>query len=263
MERRTSRGAAALAVAGALLAPARPGEGALPVIDAGNLSHNIVTAVQQTLSVAQEVQMVTHQGTQIAQQVRQLEHELRMLRNMALNTATAESVAWADVRTALQSLGRVVEIGLAIPYTAENVAAVFQARFPGYEPPASWSDSYRSWTTSVLDTLRGTLASAGLNVADAASVQAALDGLRAASDGTRGRLEALQIGNQIASLQVEEMAKLRQLVAAQINAQNAYLGGREAKAAGSAAAFEAWVSNAPRTIPTSRPSAGLGAVPRP
>ena len=59
------------------------------------------------------------------------------------------------------------------------------------------------------------------------------------------------------------MAKLRQLFAAQINAQNAYLGAQEAKAAGSAAAFDAWVANAPSTIPVSRPNEGLGSVPRP
>ena len=59
------------------------------------------------------------------------------------------------------------------------------------------------------------------------------------------------------------MTKLRQLFAAQINAQNAYLGAQEAKAAGSAAAFDTWVGNAPRTIPVSRPAEGLGAVPRP
>jgi len=115
----------------------------------------------------------------------------------------------------------------------------------------------------VLDTLRGTLASAGRNVADASSVQAGLDSLRSANDSAQGRLEALQVGNQIASLQVEEMAKLRQLFATQINAQNAYLGAQEAKAAGAAAAFDAWVGNAPTTIPVSRPDEGLGAVPRP
>ena len=49
----------------------------------------------------------------------------------------------------------------------------------------------------------------------------------------------------------------------QINAQNAYLGAQEAKAAGSAAAFDAWLGNAPQAIPVSRASEGLGTVPRP
>ena len=151
----------------------------------------------------------------------------------------------------------------SIPYTLSDVADVFEGRFPGYVAPTDWPTAYDSWSTSALDTLRGALASAGRNVADAPSVQAALDALRSSNDSAQGRLEALQIGNQIASLQVEEMTKLRQLFAAQINGQNAYLGAQEAKAAGSAAAFDTWVGNAPRAIPVSRASEGLGTVPRP
>jgi len=257
------KGIAAIVLIGLIWLPPRTSHSQAVVFDPTNLVQNIVAAVQQTLSVAQEVQMVVNQGTQIVQQVQQLQNELQMLQNMLLNTTPAGTVAWGDVQTALNSLGQAVQIGLSIPYTLGNVGSVFQSRFPGYVPPTDWPAEYDSWSTSVLDTLRGTLASAGLNVADAPSVQAALDRLRSANDAAQGRMEALQVGNQIASLQVEEVAKLRQLFAAQINAQNAYLGAQEAKAAGSAAAFDAWVANAPIAIPVSRPNEGLGAVPRP
>jgi P-type conjugative transfer protein TrbJ len=243
--------------------PPRAGDAALPVIDKPNLVQSIVTAIQQTLSVIQEIQVVAQQGTHIAQQVQQLEHELAMLENMAANTRPAGTVAWADVDSALGGLARAVQTGLAVSYALSDVGDVFERRFPGYQPPRDWPTAYDSWSTSVLDTLRGTLASAGLNVADAPSVEAALAGLRTANESAEGRLQVLQIGNQIASLQVEELAKLRQLHAAQISAQNAYLGAQEAKAAGSAAAFDAWVANAPSAIPVSRPAEGLGAVPRP
>jgi len=244
-------------------APARAARGQAMVLDVTNLVQNIVTAVQQTLSVAEEVEIVANQGTQITQQLEQLQHELDMLQNMAVNTRTIGTVAWGETANALGTLAQAIDLGLSIPYAMANVATVFGRRFPGYVPPSDWPAAYDSWSTSALDTLRGTLASAGRNVADAPRVQAALDALRRSNDDAEGRLEALQIGNQLASLQIEEMAKLRQLFAAQINAQNAYLGAQEAKAAGSAAAFDTWVGNAPRAIPVSRPSEGLGAVPRP
>jgi P-type conjugative transfer protein TrbJ len=258
-----SRMVAVVALVGLVIAPPRTASSVRVVFDPRNMVHNIITAVQQTLSVAQEVQMVANQGTQIAQQVQQLQHELQMLQNMALHTLQAPTVAWGETQAALAALGQAIQVGLSIPYTLSNVADVFEGRFPGYVAPTDWPTAYESWSSSALDTLRGTLASAGRNVADAPNVQAALEALRSSNDSAEGRLEALQIGNQIASLQVEEMAKLRQLFAAQINAQNAYLGAQEAKAAGSAAAFDAWVGNAPRAIPVSRPSEGLGAVPRP
>lgn len=257
------RQTALIVLAGGIWLSPSVGHGQSIVLDPTNLVQNITTAVQQTLSVAQEVQMVANQSTQIVQQIRQLENELQMLQNMLVNTTPGGTVAWGDVQGALESLNDAIQIGLSIPSTLSNVASVFESRFPGYEPPTDWNAAYDSWSTSVIDTLRGTLAAAGQNVADAPSVQAALDRLRVANDGAQGRLEALQVGNQIASLQVEEVGKLRQLFAAQINAQNAYLGAQEAKAAGSAAAFDAWVANAPAMIPVSRPNEGLGAVPRP
>jgi P-type conjugative transfer protein TrbJ len=233
------------------------------VFDPTNYTQNMISAVQQTLSVAKEVEMIVNQGTQIAQQVEQLQHELEMLRDMAVNSLPAATVAWGETNAALDALSRAVDVGMSISYALSDVAEVFEGRFPGYVAPTDWNAAYESWSTSVLDTLRGTLASAGRNVADARDVQSALDALRSSNDGASGRLEALQIGNQIASLQVEEIAKLRQLFAAQINAQNAYLGAQETKEAGSAAAFDAWVDNAPRAIPVSRAGEGLGTVPRP
>ncbi|MCP5057558.1 MAG: P-type conjugative transfer protein TrbJ [bacterium] len=258
-----AKGTAAIILVGFVCLPPRASQSQAIVLDLTNLVQNILIAVEQTLSVAEEVQMVANQGTQILQQVQQLQNELDMLQNMVVNTTPAGTVAWGDVQRALSSLGRTVQIGLSIPYTLGNVDSVFQSRFPGFVPPTDWAAEYDSWSTTALDTLRGTLASAGQNVADAPSVQAALNRLRSANDSAQGRLEALQVGNQIASLQVEEAAKLRQLFAAQINAQNTYLGAQEAKAAGSAAAFNAWIGNGSMVVPVSRPSQGLGAVPRP
>lgn len=253
----------AIGTVGLAASAPRVAEGFDVVFDPTNFAENAITAVQQTLSVAQEIRMVANQGTQIAQQVQQLQHELQMLEDMARHTLTTGTVAWGETENALEALGQAIELGVSISYRLSDVAEAFEDRFPGYEAPTHWPTAYASWSKSVLDTLRGTLASAGRNVGDAPRVQSALAALRSANDGAQGRLQAFQIGNQLASLQVEEMAKLRQLFAAQINAQNAYLGAQEAKAAGSAAAFDAWVGNAPRAIPVSRPSEGLGAVPRP
>jgi type IV secretion system protein TrbJ len=260
-----ARGAACGGLAAlVLIAGPQPTRGiGFPVIDITNLVQNVVTAVQATLSVAQEVQSVVNQGQQLYQQVQQLQNEIQMLQNMNVNSLTAGTVAWGDLQRILNSLGQAVQTGLSLPYTLTNVSTAFQQRFPGYVPPTDWSAAYDSWSTTALDTLRGTLAAAGQNVSDAASLQSALQALRSSNDSAQGRLQAIQIGNQIASLTVEELAKLRHLFAAQIDGQNAYLGAQEAKAAGSEAAFDAWVKQAPSSIPTSRQNEGLGAVPRP
>jgi len=266
VRRQASRGKRFLVVlfgVGLAVLPPRPGGSQILVTDLANLVENIITAVQAALSVAQEIQIVANQATQIVNQVQELETTYRMLEDMLTNSTAGSTVAWGEVEDALRALARTIEIGEALSYSASDVARRFEERYPGYEPPEDWPAAYESWSRTALDTLRGTLTSAGENLADAGSVQTALNRLRTSNDATEGRLEALQIGNQLASLEVEELAKLRQLVAAQINAQNTYLGAQEAKAAGSAAAFDAWIGNAETTAPVSRPNEGLGTVPRP
>jgi P-type conjugative transfer protein TrbJ len=101
-----------------------------------------------------------------------------------------------------------------------NIAGQLQTQFPGYVSPTNWNTQYQQWSTTTLDTLRGTLQSAGLNISDVNTVDSALQTLRSANDSATGRNELMQVANSLASLQVEEMAKVRQLLALEINARN-------------------------------------------
>ena len=47
--------------------------------------------------------------------------------------------------------------------------------------------------------------------------------LNALGQSTEGRMQAIQVGNMVATEQVAQTQKLRQLMATQINAQNAYM----------------------------------------
>lgn len=260
---RMTRGFAAMVLVGLICLPPRASQGQALVLDLTNLIQNIISAVQQVLSVTQQVQQLTNEATQIVNQVEQITHQLEMLADMELQAALGSSSAWGEVESALDTLAQAIALGQSLPYHLSNLESQFQQRFPGYVPPTDFPAQYAEWSQTALDTLLGTLRSAGRNVGDVSSVEAALDSLRGANDSASGRNQLIQVGNALASLQVEEMAKLRQLFAAQINAQSAYLGAQEAKAAGSAAAFDAWVANAPSMIPVSRPNEGLGSVPRP
>jgi hypothetical protein len=69
----------------------------------------------------------------------------------------------------------------------------------------------------------GTLASAGINVGDTSAFRLP-PGALPANDGAEGRLEAIQIGNQIASSRWRSSSSA--VAAAQMSAQNVYLGAR-------------------------------------
>jgi len=240
----------------ALVALGPPAGAAIPVIDSSNLVQSVLTVARQTQQVALETRGVAQQATQ-------LQHEINMLTDMARNSAPAQTAGWGDLQAVLGSLSRVLQIGQSISYTLQNSGAVYRQRFPGYAAPNNWLAQYDTWSRTALDTLAATLAAAGANANDAAGIDASLASLRTTNEGAQGRLEAIQIGTQVASLQVAELAKLRQLVAAQINAENAYLGAQEAKESGAAAAFDAWVASGPRAIASTRSAEGFAVVPRP
>src|SRR5262249_26570257 len=100
-----------------------------------------------------------------------------------------------------------------------------------------------SWTRTTLDTLRGILNVVRLHGEDFASEQARIAALTALSDSAVGRMQAVQTGNMIAAEQVQQLVKLRQLVMAQINAQNVYMASRANREAQRAATQSEWIRN--------------------
>lgn len=124
--------------------------------------------------------------------------------------------------------------------------------------PTDWNAQVQEWSQATLDTLNGTLRSAGLNAGDFNSVGAALGALRSANDGATGRNELLQVANSLASLQIEEMAKMRQLVALEINAQNVWKANATNTTAASEAALQRFIGTAGTVTNPATSDSGLG-----
>jgi P-type conjugative transfer protein TrbJ len=243
---------------------ALPAAGAgMPVFDATNLAQNLISAIQQTINVSQQVSQLTNEASMITNQVEQLAHELQMLEDMWANSRHAADLTWGDVDQMMATLANTVQLGMSISYAMEDLATAFPERFPGYQTPVDWNAAYRDWSQTALDSMQATLQAAGLNVADAPSVDAALAALREENRTAEGRMEALQVANQLASMQIEEVTKLRGLVATQISAQNAYFATQEDKRAAAEAAASTWISRGVRPIPIAFTDAGFDAVPRP
>ncbi len=210
--RRQHAAIALLFIVGALA----PRSGAADVVfDPWNFAQNVVSAIQSITAVAQQVQQLANETTQIANQVQQLQ-------DMANQAARITSPTWGEVQVSIAALANAVQIGQAIAYNLPDIQARFRAQFPGYVPPTDWNTQLQQASQSTLDTLNATLYSAGLNAGDFNSVEAALTSLRVASDSATGRNDLLQVANSLASLQIQEMTKMRQLLALEISAQNVW-----------------------------------------
>jgi len=237
---------AVLAIA-VLVAPSGARAYAMIVFDPTNLVQNIISAQKAIESVINEVQM-------IANQIRQIE-------NMVQNTRTYGGVWDREALPRLIRLGQIIDEEQAITYAMAGMDRVFRERYPGYRPATDWPAAYDQWTRTTLDTLRGTLAAVRLHADDFADEQRRIQTLTALSDSAEGRMQAVQAGNMLAAEQIQQLVKLRQLMMAQINAQNVYMANVTNRDAQSTATQEEWVKNGNLEAPVLPTTRTPGSVP--
>ena len=219
----------------ALVAPSGAWAYAMIVLDPTNLVQNTISALKAIESVSNEVQM-------IANQIKQIE-------NMVQNTRTYGGVWDQEALPRLNRLGQIIEQEQAIAYAMAGMDRVFRERYPGYRPVTDWTAAYDQWTRTTLDTLRGSLAVVRLHADDFADEQRRIQTLTALSDSAEGRMQGIQAGNMLAAEQIQQLAKLRQLIMAQINAQNVYMANQTNRDAQRAATQQEWIKNGNREAP--------------
>src|SRR5262245_5936601 len=205
------------------------------VLDPTNLIQNTISALKAIESVINEVQM-------IANQVKQIE-------NLVQNTRGYAGVWDQEALPRLMRLGQIIEQEQAIAYTMAGMDRVFRDKYPGYRPITDWAAAYDQWTRTTLDTLRGTLAAVRLHAEDFTDEQRRVQTLTALSDSAEGRMQAIQAGNMLAAEQIQQLAKLRQLMMAQINAQNVYMANQTNRDAQRVATQQEWIKNGNREAP--------------
>jgi P-type conjugative transfer protein TrbJ len=226
----------ALLPAGLVLTLVAPAAGQMQVIDLANLVQNTRTALQMVESVLKQVELIRNQMTQIE--------------NMVQNTNRLAGLWDAEARPRLQRLGQIIEQEQAIAYQMAGIDAEFRRRFPGYRPVTDWAKEYELWTRTAMDTLRGTLNTARLHAENFATEQGRIEALQRMSDSAAGRMQALQVGNMMAAEQLQQLVQLRQLILAQMNAQNVYMATQVNRDAQEAATVSEWVRNGNSTAPS-------------
>src|SRR5438876_6087642 len=217
------------------------------VLDPTNLIQNTISALKAVESVINEVQM-------IANQVQQIE-------NMVQNTRGFGGVWDREALPRLIRLGQIIDQEQAIAYAMAGMDRVFRERYPGYRPVTNWAGAYDQWTRTTLDTLRGSLAAVRLHADDFADEQQRIQTLTALSDSAEGRMQAIQAANMLAAEQIQQLVKLRQLMMAQINAQNVYMANVTNRDAQSTATQEEWVKNGNLEAPVLPTTRTPGSVP--
>jgi P-type conjugative transfer protein TrbJ len=169
----------------------------------------------------------------------QLQQEIRMVLDMTKNSQVLPSQVFGPISTDIAQLASIVQGGRALAYSMANLDAEFRTRFRGWGYNSrTWYTDYRNWSQTSLDTTLGTLRAAGLQGQQLQSEQAVLDRLRIMAQSSDGRMQALQVANQIAEQQVQQIMKLRQLMLVDLQSKQAFQAAQMQKQASTEAASE-------------------------
>jgi P-type conjugative transfer protein TrbJ len=212
-------------IAGALLAVA--------LIDPPQITEAgaFATEFTQLLNHAQLLMQYIRQAEQLKTAIDQLEDAVK-------NSRFTTKLTFGAIAQDIDSLDRIVMGGQALAYSLGNLDALFAETFPGYKSPTQYFREYSKWAATTLDTTRGVLRTAGLQSRQMASEQAVLEALKAQATSPEGRMQALQVLQQISEQQVQQLMKLRQLMIADLSSKQAYQAAAVQKQAASEAATE-------------------------
>ena len=160
----------------------------------------------------------------LEKQVLMVENQLTQIADMARNGVTITNQMFGTVVSDITNLNQIVKTGQSLSYTMSNLDGAFRLRFPGYSSSANYGQSYQNWSQTSLDSTRGALDAAGLQNSQFNSDEALLQTLQGQSESAVGRMQAIEVGNQIAENQAEQLMKLRQLMMADMQSKASYQG---------------------------------------
>ncbi|UTH38980.1 P-type conjugative transfer protein TrbJ (plasmid) [Pseudomonas sp. KHPS1] len=198
----------------------------IPVIDGGNLTQNILTAIE---SVAQTLK----QAEEYAKQVEQYQTQLEQYENMLQNTAAPAAYIWDQANATINKLLHAQDM---LEYY-QNRAGSLDAYLEKYQDPAFYRSSPCFNGTGCTEAAKEAMeenqrsANEAQKVANAAMFKgineqqtnlkadaAQLRTLQSQASSADGQMKAIQAGNQLASHQSNQLLQIRGLMIAQQNA---------------------------------------------
>lgn len=184
----------------------------------------ILNNVQLTASYAQQAQ-------QTVTQINQYETMLRNLMNATPSELLGQAAGalWTDnnMTQTFKDLSTIVMGGQKIAYTLQNTDTLFHNLHPGYGSAFDFQNGYRNWSDNTLNSVQNALSLVSAHASNFANEQTMVKELQQRSQTAQGQMQVLQAGNDIGVAMVGQMQELRQLQAAQIQQQGAYISSQQ------------------------------------
>ncbi|MCF7554543.1 P-type conjugative transfer protein TrbJ [Pseudomonas petrae] len=186
---------------------------------------NCSTFYQQMFQYAEEVNTSLNTAEQLKKQIQQYQ-------NMITQGKSLPNSMFGSIATDLKSVVSIYNRSQSLGRELQNIDTQFNDKYPGFQSylngaanytSLTTEEHYQNWSEQGRDNVRSALDAANLNTSSFESEDTKLASMVARSQSAVGRMQAIQAGNEIASQNVQQLQKLRDLLATQINMQGNYM----------------------------------------
>lgn len=186
---------------------------------------NCSTFYQQMFDYVEAVNTALNTAEQLSTQIQQYNNMVQQgtsLPNSMYTSVTADLQRVASVYNRSQALGRNIS----------NLDSQFNTKYPSYQEylqnfvqssGSSMPDRYEKWSDNGRANVKTAMEAANMNTSTFADEDAQLSQMVSRSQSAVGRQQAIQAGNEIAASNVQQLQKLRDLVATQMQMQGNYM----------------------------------------
>lgn len=222
----------------------------IPVEDIPNEINTHMTYLNSVQSLIKEVTMIQNQ-------LQQLQYEAKNLQGLS-------GQQWDNAQTAINQLNNAINQSNSLAYSMANVDQQFKQRYPGYNNQATtdYSSEYKSWVQTNQATMNGVLDQINASYQQQQQEQAMDQLLADRAKNPVGRMQALQVGNEIAAEQIAQLQKLKATMMAQANAQAEYYAYQSQKDAAQQKSVDAVVQKASDNFPQYQGDSKFGLIPQ-
>jgi P-type conjugative transfer protein TrbJ len=190
---------------------------------------NCSTFYQQMFEYAEQVNTALNTAEQLQTQIQQYQ-------NMVTQGVGLPNSMWGSIAADMKGIVNIYQRSQALGRNLQNLDSQFNTQVPGwqqylnemansgqYTASQTMPDKYKKWSQEGRDNVKTAMESANMNTSTFESEDAQLNRMVARSQSAAGRMQAIQAGNEINSQNVQQLQKLRDLVATQINMTGNYM----------------------------------------
>ena len=172
---------------------------------------------------------------QLNQQLQQLQIAQRQLNDMIVNSATLPAQHWGQTMQNINRVNQLMRNVQSLSYQGGDIEQQIRQRYQGYAAYSgnganSIAGKYSQWSDETKSSIGATLSAIGLQNSQMQDEDALMHQLEELGNSAQGRMQAAQIGNQLAAQSIRQTQKLRQLMMLQTQMQANWIASQQDQA---------------------------------